>query len=98
MKKIFAAAVVTAALLVSAPVYAAPVCGDPGVSCDNGNPEMVVNVWGTTNSGVPHIKPGQSVINRWGEVVYCPAFISTYCVDISDTAYYIAWHLGSFGK
>ncbi len=47
----------------------------------NGNPSMVVNAWGTTNSQLPHIKPG---------VAGCPWFYSIDCVDISGTAYYKA--------
>jgi hypothetical protein len=56
--------------------------------CGNGSPEMVTNVWGGTNSDVPHILPGQSRVNKFGVSHSCPWWFSNYCVDISETAYY----------
>lgn len=52
-------------------------------SLDNGSPEMVVSPWGYTNSQLPHLKPGEKD---------CPAFISTYCVDVKVTEFWkVRW-------
>ncbi|MGY4310939.1 hypothetical protein [Bradyrhizobium sp. JR3.5] len=61
----------------------AATCTD--VACGNGNPEAVVSAWGTTNGGVPHIQPGQYAAD--GKSL-CPAFFTSYCVDITGTALY----------
>lgn len=53
--------------------------------CGNGSPEMVVNVWGTNNAGIPHIKPGQTVNG-----LSCPAWFPMDCVDIRGTQYFIS--------
>lgn len=53
------------------------------ISCGNGSPENVVNVWGTTNAQLPHILQGQTVNGE-----YCPAWFPMYCVDIRGTAWY----------
>lgn len=74
------------------------ICGDPAQStalvtyknCGNGNPENVQNVWGGTNSTMPHIRPGDSINDEGGVPSLCPSIISNYCVDISHTDYYRA--------
>lgn len=71
-------------------------CGDPSqstidvtyVSCGNGSPELVTSAWGTTNSGTPHVQPGQSVTDESGISSLCPSFFTNYCVDITHTEYY----------
>lgn len=90
----YAAVLLGIGMILTTFAFAAPakaaVCGDGTsgtVVCENGNPEMVVSVWGTTNSGVPHIQPGQYAAD--GKSL-CPAWFSTYCVDITGTAYYRA--------
>lgn len=67
-------------LAIATPAFADTACGALN-PCENGNPENVVNVWGTTNSQLPHIQRGQPG---------CPWFYPTYCVDISHTAWYMA--------
>lgn len=57
----------------------------------NGSPENVMNVWGTTNSQIPHIKPGTSVLFSNGAVTIdlgCPAWFSNYCVDVTVTQWW----------
>ncbi len=83
--------IVLGIMLLTPAISFASTC-DVTNSCGNGNPEMITNVWGGTNSDVPHIKPGQSVTDQWGVVSLCPAWFTNYCVDISHTAYYIARH------
>jgi len=64
---------------------------DPAVNnvdCGGGSPERVVNVWGTTNSQLPHIKQGQTVTLTNGSSGYCPAWFPMYCVDITGTTWY----------
>lgn len=81
MKKVlyvFALALVFAGVVNSAEASVLP-------TPSNGSPEMVVNVWGTTNSQLPKIMQGQSRGN-----FTCPAWFPMYCVDISGTAYYQA--------
>ena len=80
--------------LVQTPATTAQSAGCPK---GNGNPENVVNIWGTTNSGIPHVQPGQSVTDQWVFTSLCPAWFTNYCVDISHTAYYIALHNAAFG-
>ena len=94
--RILVALVVAATMLPTAAAFAQSVpCGqaDPvtGItnSCGNGSPDMVTNVWGGTNADVPHILPGQSRTNKFGKVNTCPWFFTNYCVDISETQYYI---------
>lgn len=90
MSKAFATLLVVASML---PIVSfAAVCGDGTngtVQCGNGSPEMVSNVWGGTNSDVPHILPGQTRTNKFGRVNTCPFFFTNYCVDISETTYFI---------
>ena len=70
-------------------------CGNPALSdanttytnCDGGSPEMVVGGWGTTNSAVPHVKGGDTVVDEGGVVNICPASIAI-CVDLTHTAWY----------
>lgn len=92
MTKNIATVLLGIGMILSVFAYSAPAsaasCGDGTngtVACGNGNPEQVVNVWGTTNSGVPHIQPGQYAAD--GKSL-CPAFFTNYCVDITNTAYY----------
>ncbi len=59
-------------------------------SCGNGSPELVSNIWGGTNSSVPHVQPGQSVKDTFGNVFTCPFWFTNYCVDITHTAYYMS--------
>lgn len=58
----------------------------------NGSPEFVMNVWGTTNSQIPHTKPGTVVLfrNQYGQSIDlgCPAWYPFYCVDITVTQYW----------
>jgi len=98
MKKTIISLLFVAALAPAAVVFAdtSVACGqiDPATNhvrdCGNGNPEIVTNVWGGTNADVPHILPGQSRTNKFGKVNSCPAWFTNYCVDISETAYYIS--------
>lgn len=97
MKNLIITATISVAMLLpTAAAFAAVSCGvQPDgsiVQCGNGSPEMVMNVWGGTNSDVPHVQPGQSVTDQWGNVSVCPAWFTDYCVDISHTQYYIGRH------
>jgi hypothetical protein len=77
----------------------ADVCGDPSlnnasssvvyITCGgNGNPELVVGGWGTTNSEVPHLKSGESRILLNGVLGICPFWFPSGCVDTTGTAWY----------
>ena len=89
MTKNVAAVLLGLGMILSAFAFATPAsaasCAD--VVCSNGNPEHVVNVWGTTNAGVPHIQPGQYAADG---ISLCPAWFTFHCVDITSTAYYKA--------
>lgn len=73
-------------------------CGEPENStadityahgyCGNGSPENVMNVWGTKNSQLPHIKQGESYIMSNGVKDTCPWWYPMYCVDVSVTQYW----------
>lgn len=94
MKKI--TTVVSLMLMVGTflPVAAsAASCGDLDgngntIVCGNGSPETVSNVWGGTNSSVPHVQPGAIVRDAAGIASLCPSWFTNYCVDISNTEYY----------
>lgn len=94
MKKVLAS-VVALGLLMPVMASASVACGqiDPAngkiVQCGGGNPELVVNVWGTMNSQLPHIAPGSSVVDIKGRVFTCPAWFSTYCVDLTKTTWFL---------
>ncbi len=71
----------------------AATCGDLDINgnkitCDNGSPEMVVNIWGTTNQQITHATPGSVVKDAAGIASICPIWFTNYCVDISNTDYY----------
>lgn len=86
MQKAISAALLSLALV--APSLA--LADDNQNNQQNGNPENVVSVWGLTNSQVPHVLPGQTIMDAAGIPFTCPAFFSTYCVDITGTEYYKA--------
>lgn len=75
-------------------------CGNPADSNDDvtyvtciaggGSPEMVMNVWGTTNSQLPHLRPGQTKVLLNGRTETCPFWFPMDCVDITGTAWYQA--------
>lgn len=96
MKKVITVLGIVSMLAFAVPTFADSKCGDPSLSdenttfmvCGNGNPEMVMNVWGTTNSQLPHILPGQSYRMSNGFLDTCPAWFTRYCVDISVTDYW----------
>ncbi len=60
------------------------------VACGNGSPESVVGPWGFTNSQLPHILQGQSVVMSNGITAICPFWFAMYCVDISHTQYFLS--------
>ena len=95
MKKIVSLLVLVAVFGFVGSVSADTVkCGDVDpvtnlvVSCGNGSPENVVNVWGTSNSQIAHIQPGVTVTDEGGVPSTCPSWFTNYCVDISHTTYY----------
>lgn len=57
-------------------------------SCGNGSPELVVNIWGTSNSQLPHIMQGQTKTLINGTSYTCPVWFPMHCVDISGTAWF----------
>lgn len=72
-----------------------PITSEPLVTyvtciAGGGNPELVVNVWGTTNSQLPHLKPGQTKVLLNGRTETCPFWFPMDCVDITGTAWYQA--------
>lgn len=80
-------------------VHAESVCGDARLNtpddpivrhdCGNGSPELVMNIWGTTNSQIPHVKAGDVVYDEGGLPLPCPTITwKIGCVDISHTDYY----------
>ncbi len=93
MKKYIFIAIVAFAIIGFTNSTSASVCGlqpdNSYVACGNGNPELVVNAWGTTNSQLPHIAPGQTVNGA-----SCPAWFPMYCVDIRGTS----WFQARWGK
>lgn len=96
MKKIIASLILTVAFASFGSIAFADTtaCGqvDPitnqVVTCGNGSPENVTNVWGTTNSQIAHVAPGATVYDEAGIPSLCPTWFSNYCVDISHTEYY----------
>lgn len=65
-------------------------CATHPLQCQgNGSPEIIVNVWGTTNAQIPHTAPGHTITYSNGVVSTCPIWFSTYCVDISNTQYFV---------
>lgn len=96
MKKITSITVAAGLLLFAGSVTPtfAFTCGEidsNGVrhSCENGNPEMVTNVWGGTNSSVPRVSAGSTVRDEAGMPMLCPSWFGTWgCSDISRTDYY----------
>ncbi len=93
MSKAFAAIIVTLGLMAPVASFAAVAsCGNGTlgtVVCGNGSPELVQSPWGK-NSDVPHIQPGQSVRDDFGNTFLCPFWFTNYCVDLTHTAYYLA--------
>lgn len=66
-------------------------------NCDGVNPENVVSAWGR-NGDVPHLKPGEfTPMDKWGFKYQCPAWFGNYCVDITNTSYYITVMTKAFG-
>lgn len=97
MKNKLAILSITALFFTAVPVFADTVCGNPAnstvttmyITCgSNGNPENVTNIWGGTNSSLPHVTPGASIVDEGGVPLLCPTIVSNYCVDISHTDYY----------
>lgn len=88
MSKTIAAFMVTLGLLVPAASFAQATSTSSG----GPNPENVENIWGGTNNSVPHVQPGQSAKDQWGNSFLCPSWYSNYCVDLTHTAYYISNH------
>lgn len=68
----------------------ADTCNDNPGGCGNGSPELVTNAWGTSNSQIPHILQGQSVVMSNGMTTMCPIWFPMYCVDISHTQYFLS--------
>lgn len=83
MKNIIAIFALVALFSFAGVTHGADCVNFPAQCQSNGSPEMVVNVWGTTNSQLPHILQGQT---RNGFL--CPAWFPFYCVDISGTQYF----------
>lgn len=76
---------------VGAVSASAATCGDGTggtVVCGNGNPELVVNGFGVTNSQVPHVAPGASVSDAAGITDTCPIWYKMGCLDIFGTEVY----------
>jgi hypothetical protein len=87
MKKITSIAVAITFLLPTAIVSAAVDCSID--NCGNGNPEMITNVWGGTNSSVPHVAAGATVYDEAGIGFPVPAWLGSFVMlDITRTDYY----------
>lgn len=89
MKKVIVAVAFMVAFAGFVSTTDAAVCGlqpdNSYIPCGNGNPELVVNAWGTTNSQLPHILPGQTLNGA-----SCPVWFPMYCVDIRGTSWFQA--------
>lgn len=56
--------------------------------CSNGDPNKVINGWGSTNNDVPRLVRGATVYDDGGIAATCPSWYPFDCVDLTHTSFY----------
>lgn len=90
MKNMIIAVIIIGAVIGFGGVAAkAETCGNAPLSpCQNGNPYIIMQVWGLTGANTPIVSAGGTVTDEGGVSAICPIWSIQPCSDISRTEYY----------